>query len=181
MTPIYNSNVYNLDTDVDYLIKNVPWIEVKSARKECFMSPVDRIYQYDGNEGHIYHSVPFDLTVQQIMQHINHSNNFALNVCFLNYYEDDKKALGWHADDAPQIDHNEPIAVVSFGAERDIWWKPMNFKGEIPDQWRQKLGNGSLFIMPPGMQSTHYHRISKGDREMGPRVSLTFRRYKDEL
>lgn len=178
MTPIYKPSVYNLDIDVNYLIKNIPWVEVKSMRKECFMSSIDRDYQYD-KLGHVYSSVPFDTEVEQIMDHLNQSNNFGLNVCFLNYYENDKKALGWHADDAPQIDHNEPIAVVSFGAERDIWWKPMGYKGEIPDQWRQKLGNGSLFIMPPGMQSTHYHRIPKGDREMSARVSLTFRRYKD--
>ncbi len=36
---------------------------------------------------------------------------------------------------------------------------------------------GSLFIMPPGMQHTHEHRIPKGDRAMGGRISLTFRRF----
>jgi hypothetical protein len=33
--------------------------------------------------------------------------------------------------------------------------------------------------MLPGMQDTHYHRIPKSDREVGPRISLTFRGYVD--
>jgi alkylated DNA repair dioxygenase AlkB len=99
------------------------------------------------------------------------------NVCFLNRYDDAHKQLGWHSDDSPGMLHEHPIAVVSFGEPRDIWWRPKDFKGVIPEEWRQRLGNGSVFVMPPGFQLTHQHRIPKGDREMGCRVSLTFRRY----
>jgi alkylated DNA repair dioxygenase AlkB len=186
MEPKYIPNVYQLDTNVQELIDTVPWVSVKALRHECFMSPVTRKYQYDpGEHGHIYESVPFEgvggLAVQQIMANINHTYNYSLNVCFLNYYENDTKGLHWHSDDSHPIDNEQPIAVVSFGAERDIWWRPMGYKGDIPQEWRQLLGNGSLFIMPPGMQQTHQHRIPKGDRPMGPRVSLTFRRYADGI
>lgn len=32
-------------------------------------------------------------------------------------------------------------------------------------------------IMPPKMQETHLHKIPKGDKPCGGRISLTFRKY----
>lgn len=179
MKPLYESDAFGYYTDVTKLTETVPWVAVKALRKECFMSDVPRKYSYDGPQGHVYDSVPFTDDVFDIMRVINQVHDSNLNVCFLNYYENEKNGLGFHADNSHPIDHNEPIAVVSYGAERDIWWKPQDFKGEIPNEWKQNLGNGSLFIMPPGMQSTHYHKIPKHDRPCGPRISLTFRRYDD--
>ncbi len=45
-------------------------------------------------------------------------------VCFLNRYLDQSDHLGWHADDSPEMDDTRPIAVVSLGAEREIWFRP---------------------------------------------------------
>ena len=43
---------------------------------------------------------------------------------------------------------------------------------------RFPLEEASLFIMPPGYQDTHLHRIPKHDRPCGWRISLTFRSFK---
>jgi hypothetical protein len=75
------------------------------------------------------------------------------------------------------MDHNHPIAVVSLGAERELWWKPKSFAGEVPFEWRQMMGNGSLFVMPAGFQLSHVHRIPKCNKPCGMRISLTFRRF----
>lgn len=56
----------------------------------------------------------------------------------------------------------------------------MEHKGDIPMNWRQKLADGSLFVMPAGMQDTHKHRIPRNDRPCGPRISLTFRCWKHD-
>ena len=161
----------------DRLLKEVNWVNPQQARKECFMSEVPREYQYIEN-GPVYKSVEFHPLIDAIMKVINAEYGFDLNVCFLNYYADQTKALGWHADDAEQIDQGQPIAVVSFGEPREIWWKPKAYKGTIPEEWRQKLADGSLFIMPAGFQNEYLHRIPKGDREMGGRISLTYRSWK---
>lgn len=179
MKPLYVPNVYSSYTNIEKLIETVPWVSVKGARKECFMSDVTRKYQYDGPQGHVYESVTFNDDVLKIMEHLNFMWGYRLNVCFLNYYENETKSLHWHSDDSHPIDHGNPICVISFGAEREIWTKPIGYKGEIPKEWRQKLGNGSVFTMPAGFQNDYLHRIPKGDREMGSRVSLTFRRYDD--
>ena len=101
----------------------------------------------------------------------------ALNACFLNRYNNERQALGWHADDSPGQDHSHPIAVFTCGQPREIWWRPKGFTGPIPKEWRQLLEPGSLFVMPGGFQQTHEHRIPKGDRAMGTRISLTFRSF----
>lgn len=164
---------------IDTLINEINWVDDQFARRECFMSDTDKEYQYIEN-GPVYKSMNFHPLVKEIMLKINEEYGYKLDVCFLNYYTDAKKALGWHADDSHPIDQTQPIAVVSFGAEREIWWKPMDFQGNIPDDWKQKLADGSLFIMEAGMQDTHKHRIPRCDRECGPRISLTFRCWKKD-
>jgi hypothetical protein len=76
------------------------------------------------------------------------------------------------------MDPEHPIAVVSFGAERYIWCKDKNYRGEIPGEDRYLLGSGSLFVMPKGFQDVNLHRIPKHDRPCGGRISLTFRKFK---
>lgn len=160
------------------IANEVPWVDETAARKECFMSDVTRQYQYLRN-GPVYQSVPMQQLVGSIMDRINLLFGHKLNVCFLNHYSDQSKALGWHADDAEQIDQTQPIAVVSFGQARDIWFRLKGAKGVVPPEDRVLLGHGSLLIMPAGFQHTHEHRIPKGDRLMKARTSLTYRCWKD--
>ena len=72
---------------------------------------------------------------------------------------------------------NHDIAVISLGAEREIWWKQKDFKGPIPKENKQLLQNGSLFIMPAGFQKDYLHKIPKCDHACNIRISLTFRNY----
>jgi len=95
--------------------------------------------------------------------------------CFLNRYNTQKDWLGWHSDDDKGIDHSHPICVISLGQEREINWKKIGEKGYDCIN-SQMLGEGSLFVMPAGMQQTHYHRIPKMSfPSPRPRISLTFR------
>lgn len=111
------------------------------------------------------------------MNNLNEQFNTEYNVCFLNYYENEKQHLGWHADDSPEMDTNHPIAVISFGESRYIFVKDKFYKVEIPDEDKFLLNDGSLFIMPANYQEEHLHKIPKGDRVMNGRISLTFRKY----
>ncbi|KVP96866.1 hypothetical protein WJ97_13505 [Burkholderia ubonensis] len=95
-------------------------------------------------------------------------------VAFLNGYEDARDSLGWHADDSDSMDDARPIAIVTLGAEREIWFCPNTDRTDIT---KLMLGNGSLCVMAPGMQDTHLHRIPKAGFECGPRISITFRGY----
>lgn len=158
----------------------LPWLQVTPARKEYFMSGKPRTYAYKTWEGpREYQSAAWSPGVDGLRLAANVMMGADFNVCFLNRYENEQNQLGWHADDSPEMDHDHPILVVSFGAERDIWWKPKNHKGEIPGKWRRRLAHGSFFVMPAGFQRDWVHRIPKNDRPCGVRISLTFRHYLD--
>jgi alkylated DNA repair dioxygenase AlkB len=164
---------------IDRLVKEVEWIDETKMRRECFMADFDVEYTYlDYSGAPTYKAKPLHPIVNSILEKVNDKLGTSLDICFLNLYMESRNGLGWHADDSHSIDHNEGIAVVSFGAEREIWWKVKGEKGLVPEENRKLLENGSLFYMPPGFQDTHLHRIPKHDRECGPRVSLTFRKYK---
>lgn len=179
MKPDYYSRFIDKPDEILEHLLQLNWIDVTEARREYFMSDVPRTYQYGKGVGvREYHSEPYSEIVEDIQHRLNYAFNCGYNVCFLNRYDHQRQHLGWHADDSTSMDGDHAIAVVSFGAEREIWWKLQTEKGKVPPENRQKLGHGSLFIMPPHFQETYYHRIPKCDRECGVRVSLTFRRYK---
>lgn len=190
MTPLYRPPTPDTpfaDDLLKHLLEDLTWLEVTPARKEYFMSTKPRSYAYkvrddSGSRLRDYHSAPYTPLVREYRLLLNAMTGPTAdyNVCFLNRYDDPRNHLGWHADDSPEMDHDHPIAVLSLGAEREIWWKPKDYKGAIPTQWRQKLEHGSLFTMPAGFQREHLHRIPKCDHACGVRVSLTFRRYIDK-
>lgn len=175
---VYISELIDEDF-IDKLVDEVNWIDETKMRRECFMADFEVEYSYlDYSGAPAYKSESFIPVVKSILEKVNEELGTTLDICFLNLYMESRNGLGWHSDDSHSIDHSDGIAVVSFGAEREIWWKKIGEKGIVPDENRKKLENGSLFYMPPGFQSTHLHRIPKHDRECGPRVSLTFRKHK---
>jgi alkylated DNA repair dioxygenase AlkB len=164
----------------EQLRNEVNWENREAPRAECFMAdrPEPLSYTYGVGAGQrTYTSIEMHPTVLGIMKMLNAEFYSKYNICFLNYYESEKQHLGWHADDSPSQDTNHPIAVVSFGADRFIYIKEKSYKGEIPESDRYLLSDGSLFIMPAKMQENYFHKIPKGDKPCGGRISLTFRKY----
>ncbi|QDJ96382.1 alkylated DNA dioxygenase [Xanthomonas phage Xoo-sp13] len=172
----YHEFLTNPDKALSYF-SNLDWEERTKARRELFYATVNEPYTYgSGEHARTYIPKPMDTMVNEIGVAI--SNMLGLKsyeLCFMNYYENEKQHLGWHADDAEAIDHTRPIAVVSVGAIRQLWTRPI--EGGPEDIERFALNHGSLLVMKPGMQHTHYHKIPKGDRPSGPRISLTYRGY----
>ena len=185
------------------------WITKRTARHEYFMSATPRQYSY-GNRGtgeETYDSKGFSPLVGEIMEKMNADLDTNFNVCFLNKYDNEKQHLGWHADDFEGMRADEPIAVLSQGASREIWVKPKEITcpqcegrrsfprftrqvcsecnakgvvaqtGVVPLNQRILLDGGDLFIMPEGYQDTHLHRIPKHSRPCGWRISMTFRSF----
>lgn len=144
-----------------------------TPRREYYVNLRGDPYAYGRGPGRrVYQSRPMTPEIWAIWKEAQRRAGCVFDACFLNGYEDGSDHLGWHADDSPEMDASRPIAVASFGAERELWFKAIGAK-EL--QASQALGSGSLLIMSPGMQASHWHRVPKADRPCGPRVSLTFR------
>lgn len=146
-----------------------------TPRREYYCNDVVVPYTYGSGAGiRTYQVQPWHEVILAIKHQVEEALGTVFEVCFLNGYADARDHLGWHSDDSPEMDDERPIAIVTLGAEREIWFCPIDDRSEVS---RQLLENGSLCVMAPGMQDTHLHRIPKAGRECGPRISLTFRGY----
>lgn len=163
------------------LTAETPWANVDDApRDECFMAlDLSLTYSY-GNDNQrrtrVYKAAPMHPAVDALMQRLNADYGAAYNVCVLNYYADERRHLGWHSDDSPELNPEHPIAVIAFGATRELWVKHRGATGLVPAEDRFAMTPGALFAMPPGFQDVMLHRIPKHPARCGPRVSLTFRK-----
>lgn len=179
MTPIYRHPCFPPDVNGVFL-DGIPWERRTPTRLECFMSREGGFeYTYGQGRGiRTYTSIKMSQAVSDIMDRVNGQLPDGwgpMDMCFLNRYDSERDHLGWHADDFIGMDHTKCIAIVSYGQPREILWRVNPLFNSVPVVSSQLLKNGSLFLMPPGMQKTHQHKIPKGSCKMIPRVSLTFR------
>lgn len=175
--PRWYEYVPYLDFDLDYLVLNIPFESRTEARDECFMALTPYEYTYGvGLNARTYTAVPMDPEVGAFLATLNRTALTKFNACFFNRYNNKRQALGWHSDDSPEQDQTHPIAVLSLGATRELWTRKIGHKGQVAQEDRFKMEDGTLLVMPGGYQQTHQHRIPKADSEVGQRVSLTFRR-----
>lgn len=161
---------------LERLWSDLDWQKRDSTpRREYYCNDIPVPYTYGTGAGvRTYEVQPWHEDILAIKKMVEAALGTTFEVCFLNGYADARDHLGWHADDSPEMDDNRPIAIVTLGAEREIWFCPREDRNEVS---RQLLESGSLCVMAPGMQDTHLHRIPKAGRECGPRISLTFRGY----
>lgn len=156
---------------------SLPWERRPDApRRECWMNDYMRPYTYGTGSGiRTYESVRWDPIILVQRDILKRKFGHRFGGCFVNGYEDGRDALGWHSDDSPEIDASMPIAVISLGAEREIWFRPIGSKGEASIE-KLVLPDGSLLMMEPGMQQAWQHRIPKASfTPCPPRISLTYR------
>lgn len=158
-----------------------------APRREYWHNTFDRAYTYGKEEGRrTYEAQPNHEIIELVRQELLARTGVFYEGCFLNGYATGKDALGWHQDDDEGIDHTRPIAIVSLYEDADGTFssrtkgaaqpREINFR-EGRDGAIEKLvlGQGSLAIMAPGMQHTHFHKIPRAGVVTCPRISLTFR------
>lgn len=151
-----------------------PWEQRDAPRRECFFSSIGEPYSYGSGAGRrTYYPKASPELLVSLTEDAQRTCATEFELCFVNGYENERQHLGWHADDSPEIDDDRPIAVMSLGASREIWVKPIGAGFEEVE--KILLPSGSLFVMAAGMQDTHLHRIPKHPQPCGPRVSLTWR------
>ena len=156
--------------------KNLTWEKREAPRQEYYCNDFPNPYVYGKGRGQrLYNPQPYTASITAIRKIAEETAKTKFEVCFLNRYLNQHDQLGWHADDSPEMDDARPIAIVSLGVEREIWFRPKDAKGEATQ--KLKLENGSLCLMSAGMQDAWQHRIPKASFLCGERISLTFRGY----
>ena len=163
------------------LVFNRLWSELvwerrgSTPRREYYSNDFGVPYAYGKKAGlREYLPKPWHPDMLALRKQLEACTGTRFEVCFLNGYENQSDHLGWHADDSPEMDDSRPIAIVSLGAAREIWFCPQDDTQALT---KLVLASGSLCLMAAGMQDTHFHRIPKAGFTCGERISLTFRGY----
>ena len=109
---------------------------------------------------------------QQVEQHAGQKFNHVL----INRYRDHNDAMGFHADDEPELGRDPLICSVSLGASRRFLLKPKRGVA-APGQARYSwcLEGGSLLTMGGSLQHYYRHAVPRQTRPSEPRINLTFR------
>ena len=94
------------------------------------------------------------------------------NCVLANAYRSGQDAMGWHADDEPELGEQPTIASLSLGQVRAFRIRP---RGGGPSQ-AMVLEHGSLLLMSGASQSDWQHAIPRSRKPLGLRINLTFRR-----
>lgn len=149
---------------------------VAEPRLTLFMSDPGIFYEYSGreNEGVEWHPAILEIKEKAERAIVEECGlpPVVFNAVQLNRYEGPRHALGFHADNEPDLAKGEPIASVSFGATRDF----VILDREDPEnrRWVVPLRDGAFFVMGGNMQSRYLHGVPAGG-EGGLRINLTFR------
>jgi alkylated DNA repair dioxygenase AlkB len=110
--------------------------------------------------------------LEHLRGRLGNETRHAFNSVLVNAYRDGGDAMGWHADDEPELGDEPVIASLSLGAERKLLVRP---RGGGPSRAIQ-LENGSLLLMQGDSQSRWLHSVPRTRRVAGLRINLTFRR-----
>jgi len=116
---------------------------------------------------------PMSPTLLDILTKIKTVEQHEFTSVLLNKYRNGKDSNGWHSDDEKELGKNPIIASVSLGAERFFHLRHKKNKHE---RHKIKLAHGSLLIMGGEMQHHWQHQIAKTQKQIGPRINLTFRK-----
>lgn len=114
---------------------------------------------------------PFTPVLTDVMQRCERAAGSPFNSVLANLYRNGNDAMGWHADDEPELGREPVIASVSLGAQRRFDFRHTETREVVSVE----LPHGSLLVMSGLTQHKWMHRIARTTRVSERRINLTFR------
>jgi alkylated DNA repair dioxygenase AlkB len=156
----------------------IPW-EQHSLSIHGQIIPQPRLSSWHGDVIHSYATLahtlipqPWSGAVAHLRARVEALCGARFNSMLANLYRDGQDAIGWHADDEPELGPTPLIASLSFGAERRF---DIRRKDDHTQVKRITLEHGSLLIMGGAMQQHWQHAMARTAKPIGERINLTFR------
>ncbi len=130
------------------------------------------VYRYTGQTWSPHQFTP---AISEICDRLEELCHCGLNCALGALYPDGQAAVGWHDDnDFPSLP-DTPIATVSFGSERRFKVRRKT-DHEVVAQY--DVTHGSVLIMGGALQRHYDHAIQKTSKKVGPRVNLSYRKFR---
>jgi alkylated DNA repair dioxygenase AlkB len=126
------------------------------------------VYTYSGlrNEPR-----PWTPALAELRERLAERLGIRFDSVLLNWYRGGADAMGWHADDEPELGRDPTIASLSLGTTRTF---ELEHRGDR-ERVALALEHGSLLVMAGATQHHWRHRVPKQPRLTGDRINLTFR------
>jgi alkylated DNA repair dioxygenase AlkB/lysophospholipase L1-like esterase len=174
------------NTDIDALTSECLSLGFdRNARNDSvqnrFVSPSSEPYNWDSSGGPVVNNpVPLQdfPCIKRVMDQINSKFGFSLNCSLVSFYKNGKVRARLHSDDEDELDHTQPIVVVSLGAVRTIEFVDNNQSSFRHTAKSLGPSEGSVYVMHPGCQQGFRHRVRMSKKTKGYRISLSFRAFK---
>jgi alkylated DNA repair dioxygenase AlkB len=183
---VYHARLDSLPGEPEFLLQElidrVPW-QQQTIRIAGQPRLQPRLTAWYGDPGARYtysgltlDPAPWTPLLASIRECVEARSGHAFNSVLLNYYRDQRDAMGMHSDNEPELGERPVIASVSFGAVRTLVFQPR--KDRIPNASaaRLRLASGSLLLMSGDTQRNWKHGVERERVPCGPRINLTFRR-----
>ena len=163
----------------DDLLRNAAWHQpeiliygrkIKSPRLSAWYGDPGAVYRYSGT---VNQPLPWLDSLQPLKQSLEVYTSSKFNSVLLNLYRDGNDAMGWHADDEPELGPNPTIASLSLGSTRRFLLKHRGRRGR--PAIKLDLRHGSLLVMSGETQRYWKHSISRTRAKVEPRINMTFR------
>jgi alkylated DNA repair dioxygenase AlkB len=159
------------------LVEEIPW-EQHQVRIMGRLLDCPRLSCWIGDQGtaYVYSRVrfeprPWTPTLALLRERVSAAAGARFNSVLANRYRDGRDAMGWHADDEPELGPEPVIASLSLGATRRF-----AMKHRVSGERRNlDLTAGSLLLMAGATQRHWVHALPRTARPVGERVNLTFR------
>jgi alkylated DNA repair dioxygenase AlkB len=144
------------------------WVD--SPRRSCWIGDAGASYRYSGVrfEPRLWPDV-----LAPVRERLAAELGGPFNSVLANLYRDGRDAMGWHADDEPELGAEPVIASLSLGQARRFVFR---HRRDPQRQLAIELGSGSLLVMRGRTQAEFRHALPRSARAPGPRINLTFRR-----
>ncbi len=107
-----------------------------------------------------------------LWEQVNQALDVPFNHVLLNRYRDGQDAMGYHADDEPELGYEPVIAAVTLGVRRKFVFKA---KGKHKKTRTVELAHGSLLVMGGTCQHRYYHGVPRQPSVQEERINVTFR------
>jgi alkylated DNA repair dioxygenase AlkB len=161
------------------LLAQVPW-EVHrirmfgrwhdSPRRSCWIGDPGASYRYSGAD---FAPRPWPAVLGPVRARLAAELGGPFNSVLANLYRDGDDAMGWHADDEPELGGAPVIASLSLGQARRFLLRHRTDPGR---RLAMDLPHGSLLVMRGPTQACYRHALPRSRRALAPRINLTFRR-----
>ena len=143
--------------------------EVDSPRLSCWIGDPDASYVYSRTR---FEPRPWLPALLELRERLHADTGARFNSVLANLYRSGADAMGWHADDEPELGARPVIASLSLGASRRFL---LRHRRERDRRMALDLPHGSLLLMSGDTQANWQHALPRTARPAGPRINLTFR------